>query len=659
MAWQAVESSIPGEVLDSLTSATNATGWSVPSGGAMLVLGLARPVSAKTLRVMLTLQNADAGSSPLSLTLTATTDELPRLAGSWKPMFPTTFGASQGRMTRQGERLLLDGSTAVADVAIDAGLPADGITGLRIEVFSKAEETHRVVLKLLRIERGNTPTTNVALGCPVDVIPPGSGDMPGGFLTDGRPETMVQGSADAPGAPQRFVIDLKRQCELDHLNLRLKSGSLRSAVMPALQVELYETNPTDGGPPVWQARPHAQLEASSLANSEPLLVIRAAMGDGRFTGRYVRITLPEHDLIPLQIAEFEAYETMVPLGVTMIAKGQSIRAKDTLAVPDGVSWMTFDINYPPLADPVTLGRHWRIVGFHEGWLSGTSSGAVESRCPPPGEYEFQAQIRHSDGIWCDAVYRMPLIVPVPFWQRAWARGTALIAAIVVTAGLAWMISRRVMARRVVELERRNELSNERARIARDMHDAVGSQLTQLAVLHEIVAEELGLDDDARSRLRQLTDTARASVAALDAVVWAVNPGNDNLANMAGYLTQVAHGYLVPLGIACRQDVPREWPERAVSSHTRHQFHLAMQEALQNVVKHARATEVTITLRHKDGRFTATIADNGIGLPADLGGIEKSGLENMHTRLVSLGGHCRVQSRPGGGTVVELQIPIPP
>ena len=85
----------------------------------------------------------------------------------------------------------------------------------------------------------------------------------------------------------------------------------------------------------------------------------------------------------------------------------------------------------------------------------------------------------------------------------------------------------------------------------------------------------------------------------------------------------------------------------------------MQEALQNVVKHARATEVTITLRHKDGRFTATIADNGIGLPADLGGIEKSGLENMHTRLVSLGGHCRVQSRPGGGTVVELQIPIPP
>ena len=515
------------------------------------------------------------------------------------------------------------------------------------------------MLKSLRIERGNTPTTNVALGCPVEVIPPGPGDMPGGFLTDGLPETTVQGNANAPGTPQRFVIDLKRQCELDHLNLRLKSGSYRSAGMPALQVELYENDPAAAGPPLWQVREHAPPETSSSANSGPLLIIRGAMGQGRFTGRYVRITLPEHDLIPLQIAEFEAYETMVPLGVAMIAKGRSIRARNTLAVPDGVSWMTFDIDYPPLADPVTLGRHWRIVGFHEGWLSGTSSGTVESRCPPPGEYEFQAQIRHSDGNWCDAVYRVPLIVPVPFWQRAWARGTALIAAVILTAGLAWVISRRVMARRVVELERRNELSNERARIARDMHDAVGSQLTQLAVLHEIVAEELGLDDDARSRLRQLTDTARASVAALDAVVWAVNPGNDNLANMAGYLTQVAHGYLVPLGIACRQDVPHEWPERAVSSHTRHQFHLALQEALQNVVKHARATEVTITLRYEHGRFTATIADNGTGLPADISGIEKSGLDNMHTRLASLGGHCRVQSRPGGGTMVELQIPIPP
>ncbi|MDB6006910.1 MAG: histidine kinase, partial [Prosthecobacter sp.] len=567
--------------------------------------------------------------------------------------FPATFGISEGQAIRQGMGLTVNSHAAVTSVVVDVGLPADGVTGLRLEVNA----AQAVMVEGLRIEHGTTPTTNVALGCPVESTPPAAAESPGEFLTDGLSETTVSvAEADTPVA-KTFLIDLKRPYALDHLNLRLKRGDLASLVMPSFEIELFDRMPATDVTPVWRSHEHAHQALSMVANTESLLMVKASAGKGRFAGRFLRISAPAHSMAPMKIAEVEAYETIVPLGVTLITKEKTIQAGATLTVPSGASWMTFDIDYPPLADPVILGRHWRIAGFHDNWQSGTSSGVVESRCPPPGEYEFQAQIRHSDDRWCDAMYRVPLTVPVPFWQQAWARGVVLMGAVALTAGLAWFISRRVMAQRVVDLERRNELSNERARIARDMHDAVGSQLTQLAVLHEIVAEELALDDDARRRLRQLTDTARASVAALDAVVWVVNPGNDNLAHMAGYLTQVAREYLVPLGIACRQDVPHEWPERHVDSHTRHELHFAFLEALQNVVKHARASEVTVTMRHESGYFTITLADNGIGLPADLSGMEKNGLDNMHSRLSTLRGHCRVRSRPEGGTVVELQIPL--
>ena len=185
-------------------------------------------------------------------------------------------------------------------------------------------------------------------------------------------------------------------------------------------------------------------------------------------------------------------------------------------------------------------------------------------------------------------------------------------------------------------------------------DAAISDLTVLANreinlrLHEVYA---GLPQYSMARFGETTSR-------LDEVVWTVNPRHDTLASLAEYLAQCATSYLGPLEITCHVDAPLDWPPLEIRAQARHNLVLALKEALQNVVKHARATEVTLTLRHEPPHLLIRLTDDGAGLPDDSGGAGKDGLANMRTRLESIGGTCSVRRREKGGTEVEMRAPLP-
>jgi signal transduction histidine kinase len=249
--------------------------------------------------------------------------------------------------------------------------------------------------------------------------------------------------------------------------------------------------------------------------------------------------------------------------------------------------------------------------------------------------------------------RLPFIVLAPWWKNPWAE----LAAVLGLAGIAALLAWRIARRHVAELERRQELSRERARIARDMHDVVGARLTQLTVMHELFAARHTLPPSATNQLSDLTTTARSAVGALDEAVWAINPRNDTLQNVADYLCHAAGDYLRPLEIGLRQHVPDAWPARTVVSQKRHELLLAFKEALQNLAKHSGAKMATLTLQFVEPELIIYLDDDGCGLAAPGDGAGKDGLENMRTRLASVGGGCVVQTRAEGGTRVEMRLPI--
>jgi signal transduction histidine kinase len=226
------------------------------------------------------------------------------------------------------------------------------------------------------------------------------------------------------------------------------------------------------------------------------------------------------------------------------------------------------------------------------------------------------------------------------------------------------VSFRRLRRQLVALEQQAALQRERTRIAKDIHDDLGANLTQIAFLGELAHQDRGEPDKTAERVEKISSTARQAIKSLDEIVWAVNPRNDTLAHLMDYAGQFALDYLRLAGIRCRLDFPEECPPRELSTDLRHNLFLVIKEALHNIVKHAHASEVRLRIQFDTNVLDVTIDDNGCGFDAPQarnGAVNDAladGLRNMRQRMNDIGGEFEFQSGAGMGTKIHLSLPLP-
>jgi signal transduction histidine kinase len=144
---------------------------------------------------------------------------------------------------------------------------------------------------------------------------------------------------------------------------------------------------------------------------------------------------------------------------------------------------------------------------------------------------------------------------------------------------------------------------------------------------------------------------------MDEIVWTINPKNDTLDNLANYIFQYAQEYFQNTGVRCRLDLPARLPDYAISTEQRHNLFMAFKEALNNVLKHANATEVRIGLTVADSRLTILITDNGRGFLNGEARTSGNGLDNMKQRLERIAGRLVLQTEPAGGTTVRMEATV--
>lgn len=206
-------------------------------------------------------------------------------------------------------------------------------------------------------------------------------------------------------------------------------------------------------------------------------------------------------------------------------------------------------------------------------------------------------------------------------------------------------------------EQQHELELERARIARDLHDELGSGLTEITMLGVRARSSTAPLEMRGGYLEQMGDKARQMVMALDEIVWAMNPTHDSLASMISYFSLYAERFLGLANIVWRLEGPFNSDDHVVDSQHRHELFLAFKEALTNIVKHSEATEVRLNIQMERGRICLTIADNGNGW----GKLEHQegmdGLANMRARLEKLGGRFEFNSKTDEGTTVRFELPL--
>lgn len=248
----------------------------------------------------------------------------------------------------------------------------------------------------------------------------------------------------------------------------------------------------------------------------------------------------------------------------------------------------------------------------------------------------------------------PPLRPVEFrfWQSGWFLGGVLTVCVVALG-----LSVRLAAKLAVQTRAQKLLERERARIARDIHDDLGSALTQLVLQGEVAQTEFPQGSPARAQLDQLCDRARNVSHALEEVLWVVNSKRDTVRDFCSYVCKHAQSFLSPTPIRCRLDVQPDMPASEFDLPVRRGLFLAVKEALNNAAKHSGATEVFLRIHCQSEQLVVIVEDNGHGFDASLLGGEGNGLANMQQRLQEMGGTCAVSSETGTGCRVQFTMPL--
>jgi signal transduction histidine kinase/ligand-binding sensor domain-containing protein len=313
----------------------------------------------------------------------------------------------------------------------------------------------------------------------------------------------------------------------------------------------------------------------------------------------------------------------------------------------------------------------RMEGWDD-WVDlGTQRRATYTNLPP-GRYVFRVRAANEDGVWNEEGTAVPVVVQPRYFQTWWFRTLVVLAALGGVALAAWSASRRQYRRELARVEARRALEAERARISRDVHDEVGASLTEIAILSELARRELDRPEAASDRLERIAASSRAMLDSLGQIVWAINPKNDRLPALAAYLREHAARYLDTAGLGARLHFPAVVPDRPVSAEVRRNVFLILKEALHNMVRHAGAREATVRLAVEGDRLTLAVADDGAGFAVPSGdgaapsGDAKpppnrlyggNGLGNMARRAAEIGARLTVDSAPGRGTTLQLDVPL--
>jgi len=336
--------------------------------------------------------------------------------------------------------------------------------------------------------------------------------------------------------------------------------------------------------------------------------------------------------------------------------------KSPLKIQPGLQRFEFHYTGLSFVAPEKMQFQYRLEGWEKDWVDAANNKRVaEYSYIPPGSYNFHVRACNSDGVWNETGATLSLIVLPHFWQTFWFHALTVLAAIALVVGIVLFITRRRMRLKLERIERQQALERERTRIAKDIHDHLGANLTRISLLSQSAPGELENPAQAAAQLERIYNTSRELTRSMDEIVWAVNPQHDTLDSLASYLGNFAQEYLVSINIRCRLDMPLHLPHWPITAEMRHNVFLAFKEALHNVVKHSGADEVSVFLATDDDGFHLAVRDNGKGFdPATVSTRpgRGNGLKNMRQRLGKIGGRFEIQSAPGAGTEIKFLVSVP-
>ncbi len=297
---------------------------------------------------------------------------------------------------------------------------------------------------------------------------------------------------------------------------------------------------------------------------------------------------------------------------------------------------------------------YKLEGFDKDWIYCGTQHQVTYMNLNYGTYIFRVMGANSDGIWNETGASLAITIFPPLWGTWWFKVTSILLLFITAGSTIRYVEMRRIKRKMELLEQERALEHERARISRDMHDEIGSNLSEIAILSELAKKN---PENAEHHVQEISELTTEVIDNVSEIVWAMNPQNDRLDNLIAHTRRFAVKYLGLANINCRFTSPENIPGHLVSAEFRRNIFLVVKETLHNIVKHSFATEVLFVVNFSDHNLEIKIKDNGKGFSLEKLQTSGNGLSNMKKRIEDVGGTIALRSTPGKGTRIDFSARI--
>lgn len=300
---------------------------------------------------------------------------------------------------------------------------------------------------------------------------------------------------------------------------------------------------------------------------------------------------------------------------------------------------------------------FRLVGYSNRWINRGNEGSAAFTHLPPSRYELQMRAT-LPGIPWDGKYSSLMITVVPAFYQTKLFKTAML--ILITVALYYLIgyfTRQKYQARLAQLQREQQISNVRNRIAQDIHDDIGAGLTRISIQTELLKQNPATDKSDYQKIMDIINKQTHDlIRSLGEIVWTINPADDYLDNMIAYFRVYIHRFMEGSGLSYEINFPEMENKRNVHPDLKRNLFLILKESLNNIVKHAHAHHVNITfLIQKEGKYTLAIQDDGEGFDVrDATVFSGNGLHNMRNRAWAINAHVIYRSQGGQGTEIRIE-----
>ena len=294
----------------------------------------------------------------------------------------------------------------------------------------------------------------------------------------------------------------------------------------------------------------------------------------------------------------------------------------------------------------SLQYRYQLIPTDKGWNTTFSNAVVYSNLMP-GIYTFEVQVRKGNGTWVNDHAIFSFTINKPYWATWWFR--LLVIALIIA--VVYSFYRYQLNKK---LEQHLAIAADRARISSEMHDDLGSGLSKISFLSDMINQD-STKDDTKLHLENISRSSKEMVEQMGNIIWSMNEKNDQLNNLIAYTRKYAVEFFENTTIKCLVNTPDFIPPINIEGITRRNIFLVVKEALHNVLKHSNADVVKISFEVSTHFFSIIIHDNGKGIDGSKSSVFGNGLINMAKRMKEVDGKFSIKNE--NGTRIEISIPI--